>query len=74
MEKTLQQLETEYGISCAKLGDLIFKSEMIERDINSTKHHIEKVHRDAIAARNKEQNQKAEEARTEEVTKRDPGC
>lgn len=45
--KTLQEVQSEYGIACAQLGDLVVRSEQMDRDITGTKFRIEKLIRTA---------------------------
>lgn len=47
MERTLDQVNREYGLACAKLGDMVFKSETLDLDISQAKIQLAKLNKEA---------------------------
>ncbi len=45
--KTLREVQSEYGVACAHLGDLVFRYDQLDMDISRTKLRIEKLVRTA---------------------------
>ena len=56
--KTTEEINKEYGIKCAQLGDLYIRQQMIERDIERLHNELHNINLEAQKAHRKEQEQK----------------
>lgn len=54
-QKEMESIQQKYGLACAKLGDLVFKTEQMEKDVHNTKVEIQKLNLEALSLQKKYQ-------------------